>query len=236
MTGDRDLEHELRALSDRLDVPPAPDVTAAVLARLDETEPARPRRVRRVIAAAIAAVLAFVTAMLVSPAVRAAVYDFFRIGAVEIQHQPAPHPPRTEPVLPGEHDVTLDQARARTGFPLKLPAGLGDPDHVRLADDNQVVSMAFGDLRVDQFDGGLDPLFTKFTTAADIHHVHVGDHPAVWVARPHVVIHTDRDGRLRETGARLSATTLIWEADGITYRVEGDLTQTQAIAVAESLR
>jgi hypothetical protein len=34
----------------------------------------------------------------------------------------------------------------------------------------------------------------------------------------------------------MAGSTLIWEKDGITYRVEGDLTQQQAITIAESLR
>jgi hypothetical protein len=51
-----------------------------------------------------------------------------------------------------------------------------------------------------------------------------------------VVIYDDRDGILREASARLAASTLIWESDGITYRVEGDLTEAEAVAIAESLR
>lgn len=233
-----DVERALRDLSTRLDVPSTPDMTTEVLARLDTSPARRVRPVRRVIAAAVAAVLALVTAMIVSPAVRAAVYDFFRIGGVEIhQDQQAPHPPSIEPTLSGERDVTLDQARAEAEFPLKLPASLDAPDNVRLAGTPpRVVSMAFGDVRVDQFDGGLDPMFTKFASADDIHHVHVGADPAIWVARPHVVIYTDRDGTQQESSARLSASTLIWESGGITYRIEGDLTQIQALDLAESLR
>jgi hypothetical protein len=79
-------------------------------------------------------------------------------------------------------------------------------------------------------------MFTKFTSAADVHHVTVSGGPAVWVDRPHPVIYTDRDGTLREETARLAGSTLIWEYDGVTYRVEGELTERQAIAIAESLR
>jgi hypothetical protein len=69
-----------------------------------------------------------------------------------------------------------------------------------------------------------------------VHQVTVSGGPAVWVDRPHPVLYTDRDGRLRQEGARLAGSTLIWEKDGVTYRVEGDLTEHQAIAIAESLR
>jgi hypothetical protein len=236
-----DLEAALRAVGARLDVPPAPDPTAAILAALDE--PAPPvtgrRPVRRLVAAAVIALLALAAAMTVSPTVRAAVYDFLRIGGVEIhENQQPPVTPSGDPPMPGERTVSLAQARAEAAFPLKLPAQLGQPTSVHLAGGTppSVVSMAFGDLRVDQFDGSIDPMFTKFASAEDIHHVRVGDTDAIWVDRPHTVIFDDRDGELREETARLSGSTLIWEAAGITYRVEGDLTESEAITVAESLR
>jgi len=241
---DDQLEAALRTLGTRLDVPEPPDLTDRVLAGLDDT-PARPRRrpVHRIAAAVLAALLALATAMAVSPTVRAAVYDLFRIGGVEIhENEPAPvNPvPSVEPPLPGEHDVSLDEARRESNFPLRLPKKLGPPSTVRLIDDANVVSMAFGSahgqVRIDQFDGGLDPMFEKFTHSNDLHHVTVSGVPAIWVDRPHVVIYDDHTGRLREETARLSGSTLIWAHAGITYRVEGDLTQGQAIEIAESMR
>jgi hypothetical protein len=236
---DTALEAALRSLGARLDVPDPPEVTDAVLARLDEHAPAPRVWPRRLVAAAVAAVVALATAMTVSPAVRAAVFDFFRIGGVEIhENEPAPVIPSLDPPLPGERDVTLAEAALAVDFPLRLPATLGPPGAVRLIDGGRAVTMAFGEVRIDQFDGGLDPMFTKFTHAADVHHVTVdagGTVPAIWVARPHPVLYTDRDGTLRDESARLAGTTLIWEKDGITYRVEGDLTQERAIEIAESM-
>lgn len=187
------------------------------------------------VTAAIAALLALATAMVVSPAVRAAVFDLLRIGGVEIhENEPAPPTPTIEAPLPGERDVSLAQARDAVDFPLRLPAGLGEPDAVWVTGD-RVVTMAFGAVRIDQFDGGLDPIFEKFTMAEDIHRVTVGDQPGIWVDRPHVVLYTDEHGTTRDEAARLAGSTLIWEDDGVTYRVEGDLTETEALAIAESL-
>jgi hypothetical protein len=242
MNTDDELAAALRTLGTRLDVPDPPEVTGSVLARLDEPARVRWRTGHRLVAAAVAAVVALATAMVVSPAVRAAVYDLLRIGGVEIhENQPAPVTPLSmEPPLPGERDVTLAEARAAARFPLRLPTDLGEPATVRLIDDAEIVSMAFdsahGPVRVDQFDGGLDPVFTKFATAPDVHHVTVSGGPAVWVDRPHVVIYTDRDGQSRQESARLAGSTLVWERDGVTYRVEGELTDQQAIAIAESMR
>ena len=236
------LEAALRDLGTRLDVPEPLDVTATVLSRLDLDEKrTRWRPVHRLVAAAVAALVALATAMVVSPTVRAAVYDLFRIGGVEIENAPAPVlSPPVDPPLPGERDVSLEQAREAADFPLKLPAKLGEPVTVRLIDDARVVSMAFdsphGQVRVDQFDGGLDPMFRKFATAPDVRHVTVDGRSAVWVGRPHVVIYVDPDGRTREEFARLAGSTLVWENDGITYRVEGTLSQREAIEIAESMR
>lgn len=247
MTDDVDsaLDTGLRELGRRLDVPPTPDVTTAVLNRLDSPAPRRrvprrvPRLVPRLISVAIAALLALATAMVISPAVRAAVFDLLRIGGVDIhQNEPAPPTPTVEAPLPGERDLSLADARSAVDFTLRLPAGLGEPDTVRVTDD-RVVTMSFGgslgDIRIDQFDGGLDPVFEKFAMAEDIHRVSVGDQPGIWVDRPHIVLYTDEHGSLREEAARLAGSTLIWEDDGVTYRVEGDLTQPEALAIAESM-
>jgi hypothetical protein len=160
---------------------------------------------------------------------------------VEIhENSPAPTTPSVDPPLPGERDVSLAQARAEAGFPLRTPGELGEPTTVRLIDGARVVSMAFasphGAVRVDQFDGDLAPMFSKFAAQDDVRHVTVSGLPAVWVDRPHVVLYVGADGQMRQESARLAGSTLIWEADGVTYRVEGDLTEEQAVAVAESLR
>jgi hypothetical protein len=235
-----DLEAALRSLGTHLDVPKPPEVAPAVLSRLDEPARTRRRPARRLVTAAVAALVALATAMALSPAVRAAVFDLLRIGGVEIhENAPAPTAPSIDPRLPNERDVSLAEARAAAGFPLRMPGELGEPTAVRLTDDARVVSMSFdsphGAVRVDQFDGGLAPMFVKFAAADDVHHVTVSGTPAIWVDRPHVVLYNGPDGQMRESSARLAGSTLIWEYAGLTYRVEGELTEQQALAVAESL-
>ena len=238
---DETIEAQLRELGTRLDVPEPPDgarTAVAVLTRLNEPAP-RPanRLLPRLVAAAVALLLALAVAMTVSPTVRAAVLDFLRIGGVELRFQPPPVPPTSDPVLPGERDVTLAQAREQAAFDVKVPALLGDPESVRLIEGfpPSVVSLHYQGVRIDQFDGTLHPYFGKFTRAEDVVPTKVDGFDAVWVPRPHVVIYIDRAGTERQESARLATHTLIWEAGGLTYRVEGDLTRTQAIAIAESL-
>ncbi|MCT2581688.1 hypothetical protein [Actinophytocola gossypii] len=240
MTDRPDTEALLRDLAPHLDVPPPPSgdaLTTAVLTRLDE-HTRRPRvLLARLAAAVIALLLALGAAMAVSPQVRAAVLDLLRVGAVQLTHQPPPEASRTVP-LPGERTVTLDQARDLADFPLKTPAILGDPHQVRVAGGTppRVVTLHHEGVRVDQIDGTLDPLFLKFSHTADAVPTRVGDAYALWLPRPHAVRYLDPDGHPHEEPARLAATTLIWQADGITYRVEGDLTRADAVRLAESLR
>lgn len=241
------LETALRDLGARLDVPEPPELTGAVLTRLArlDTEPDAPRSVfltrvvPRLVAAAVVALLALGVAMAVSPTVRAAVFDLFRIGGVEIHHEPAPSAPPTNGrvELPGERVVSLEDARRAAPFEVAVPAALGDPDEVRIADGDppRVVSLLYDrGIRVDQFDGRLSPVFFKKTDAADMEMVRVGSVDGVWVPRPHPVFYVDRDGNERAESARLAASTLIWEADGMTYRLEGELSRDEAVRIAES--
>ncbi|OLF14957.1 hypothetical protein BU204_24610 [Actinophytocola xanthii] len=237
----------MRELGEHLHVPTPPSgpaLTTAVLSRLDD----RPRRTRpalavRLVAAAVALLAALGVAMAVSPQVRAAVFDLLRVGGVELNQGPPPPLRTTAPdaALPGERPVALDQARAAAAFPVAVPRSLGDPDSVLLAggDPPRVVSLRYtgaGETRIDQFDGVLGPVFQKFAGAPDAVPSVVDGHRGIWVPRPHLVLYLDRDGRLVEEAARLAGTTLIWEADGVTYRIEGPLSHEQALEIAESLR
>ncbi len=243
MTGDDRVEAALRELGGRLAVPEPPtDPAAAVLARLAEpaTRPA-PRVLPRLVAAAVALLVALAVAMAVSPTVRATVLDLFRIGGVEIHYTPPPVTPTTsDAAAPGERDVSLDAARAAVPFDIRVPRLLGDPDSVRVIDSAdggppRVVSLRYPGARVDEFGGRIAPFFEKFLRAADVVRTDVDGAPAIWIPRPHPVLYVDEHGTIHEEAARLAAKTLIWEENGLTYRLEGDLTRAQAEAIAATL-
>jgi len=172
----------------------------------------------------------------VSPTVRAAVLDFLRLGGVDIHFQPPPvQPTTTDTPQPGERDVSLAQARTAVPFDIRVPRLLGDPESVRVIAP-RVVSLRYPGARLDEFDGRLSPVFEKFTSAPDAERTRVGVASAVWIPRPHVILYVDDDGTIHEEAARLAAKTLIWEEHGVTYRLEGDFTQRQAVLLAESMR
>ncbi|MER7893278.1 hypothetical protein ABTX15_25990 [Micromonospora sp. NPDC094482] len=234
-----DLERELRDLRAWLETPEAPDVTARVRAQLAASAPRR-RRWRYYLAAGLVALL---VALL--PPGRAAVADavagLLRFAGVTIVTSPGPPPPsRTVSPLPSQRPAGLDEAQRAVRFPIRVPARLGPPEQVLVADPDgtgryRVATLLYrgGALRVDAFDGHLDPVFVKRSSAAELVTVH-GDF-AAWVAGPHALTYVDRAGEVRVETARLAASTLIWQEAGVSYRLEGDLAKAEAIEIAESL-
>jgi len=231
---DARLAAALRALGDRLDVPPAPEVREAVLARL----PARRRPVvPRWATVAAALVLVFAAAVTFSPAVRATVTDLLRFAGIELRSEPGP-PVRGQGLLPGERSVELAEARRLTAFPIGVPAGYGPPDDVRITGDpTRVVSLLYqgGAVRVDEFDGQLGPVFEKFLGMSGGRRVSVAGSPGIWIERPHELMYVDRAGEWRTETARLAAQSLVWQRDAVTYRLEGAFTFDDAVKIAAAV-
>lgn len=205
------------------------------------TPPGATRTGRRWILAGIAALIAVVAG--VAPA-RAAVVDavggLLRIAGIEVRREPAPGglPSRPSP-LPSLSTVTLADARRVALFPLRVPATLGAPEQVQLADPDpagapRVVTLVYrgGTVRLDEFDGAVSPYFFKTAPGADW--TEVGQAQAIWLPAPHPVTYVGRDGVERTETARLAGPTLVWTADEVTYRLEGlpDLDQARNIALS----
>jgi hypothetical protein len=237
-----DLERQLRDLSAWLDTPDPPDVTARVRARLAAPVPRR-RRWRYYLAAALVALL---VALL--PPGRAALADavagLLRFAGITIATSPAPALPTGDPSpLPSQRAAALDEAQRKVLFPIRLPAKLGPPEQVLVADPDgtgtyRVATLLYrgGALRIDAFDGQLDPVFHKQASGPGVEWVQVNGDFAVWVGGPHAVSYVDRTGAARMATARLATSTLIWEDAGVSYRLEGDLAKADAIEIANSLR
>lgn len=252
MTDLRDLEDELRLLGRTAIIdPPADDLAERVLARALDDRPGRVRRAwrwlvrsrRRLVAMIIAAVI---IALGLTPPVRATVLEWLRIGGVVIKTAPPqgtsvsanPQPP--VPVGPSR---TLAEARRLVDFPLGVPAELGTPDRVSVSDDRRVVLMSWGtgasQIHIEQFDGQLSWVFVK-KYWQDVTPTVVSGRDAVWLSRPHPIVYVDREGVERTAGTRISGPSLVWQrttagAD-VTLRLEGDVSQPRAQAIAQSVR
>jgi hypothetical protein len=237
-----DLGTELRALAAWMDVPEAADQRTAVRNRLTRPRPGR-RRLRRWIISVIAALAG--TVVVVAPA-RAAVVDaagyVLRVVGIEVRRERVTGglPARPSP-LPSLRSAALEEARRVALFPVRVPATLGTPEQVLLADPDgtgapRVVTFTYrgGAVRFDQFDGAASPLF--FKTAPDAQWVGVGPDSGIWLPGPHPVTYVGRDGAEHTETARLAGPTLIWVTGAVTYRLEGLPTVAEASAAALSLQ
>jgi hypothetical protein len=193
-----------------------------------------------------------------SPAAREAVADFVGIGGVRVKVGPRPAPAPTTP--PGENlslgvETTLDDARERVDFPIRVPSvlGLADPDRVfysgfptggrislvyRAQPDWLPEASATGvGLLVTEFPGDIEPdLMKKLTTQGQVKPTEVNGRPALWVRGPHTLFFVDKDGRQQADTLRLSANALIWMDGDTTMRIESELSLVDALTIAESMR
>jgi hypothetical protein len=248
------VEAELRELGRELDVPPAASPAAAVRQRLEGPAVRRPhpaprgtgilRRWRPAWRAAliVVAVLAFLLAA--TPQGRAVVAHVLRFAGIELQQEPGPAPsPRSSAALPGERRMSLAEARQHVSFPILVPAALGRPSEVVVSDGGRIASLIYrrtpyGLVRMDEFAGHLDPVFfQKFIQLGDVSQVRVNGLKGLWIKGPHVLLYVTRDGTPAAASARLTTgNTLIWGTPQVALRLEGNLTKTEALAIAGSAR
>lgn len=239
------MEERIAELAAHFDYPNTPDLRQEVGAAL-----ARPSRgwlrPGAAWAAAAALVVAVVTLSLV-PAARASLGEIVRIGAVRLGFGPsveqelaeAPGVALVEIDFGGE--TSLELAREAFARPILLPAyppALGEPDRVFVQqsipgegvalvwlNENGTVKLAVFELTGDPFLTKLQPNVIEQTT--------VGGAQAYWTQGPYLV---EIDGGSVEQRRLIDGHVLIWEAGGVTYRLETHLSLAEARRIAESLQ
>jgi hypothetical protein len=216
---DDDIEAALRDLGQKIQVPGPPDLTASVLTRINA-----PRKRNRWLTALVAAFTAFAIAFAVSPAVRAGVQNLLEFAGVEFRTEP---PASIAPPLPSQ-EVSLDEARKQMPFEIHLPPQLGTPDKITVH-EGRFVTLYYGDLRLDQFDGTLSPAIGKLIHGEGVEQI--GD--KVWIPYPHQIFYIDRNGEWRDEEPHGAGQTLIWQRGQVTLRLEGDLTKERALEIGE---
>lgn len=139
-------------------------------------------------------------------------------------------------------ETTLDQALERLHFNPSLPAyptDLGDPDRVFLqSQGGQVLIMVWTDpqhpnsVRLSLHTIGPGSWSATKIEPATIEHTLVNGLEALWAEGPYPLQMTNGDMDIRRL---VDGRVLIWEQDGLTYRLESDLTMEEAVKIAESL-
>jgi hypothetical protein len=178
------------------------------------------------------------------------------LGGLRLVFGPAPSPLPSMAVGPGLGEpTTLAEARSTVSFSLRLPGlpELGNPDLVYLAEPpaGGAVTLLYREregfpadpvtnigLIVTQFRADIAPeSFEKLLdSGVRVTPAKVDGLSAWWVAGgEHFFFYRDAQGRVVPSTLRLASDTLIWEEEGVTYRVEGALSLEDAVRVAESL-
>lgn len=216
-----------------------------------------PRRIRRVTWRGWLqlAALVLLALLLITPPARAGVASLIRIGAVRIglatesSATPAPHSSPTPMPLPSLLDLagatTLAQARTQAGFPIRLPTyppDLGPPQYVFLQQlDGPMVVLVWTDPthpdspRLALFEMTSN-VFVQKSQARIVAETTVDGQPALWTEGPYFVEVYSGGQVSYSLRVLVNGHVLVWEAHGITYRLETTLPLDQAVQIAESLR
>lgn len=253
------VEQALVDLGRHVRFPDGADLAPAVLARLEPARPAgvphraaAPRRIV-VLAAATLAVLVGGLALF-SPAVRAAlVRSFFLPGIRIIVGEPEPEAPiqTLGRGLELGEPVPFSKAQAEVDFPIRLPRVLGRADRVFLEEFvaggrvwlvyrtgpglPEAEETGVG-LLVTEFQGGIDEEFLKKVQfeGGSVQPVQVDANRGYWIEGAHTLFFIDEDGNFVEDRTRVAGNVLVWEEDGVTYRIESDLGLGGTLGIAHS--
>lgn len=234
-----DLEQRLVALGSALELPPAPDVVPAVLARL----PARRRRrrpARRTLVLALAATLLLAGGAMAVPPTRHEILQILGLRGVQIERvrQLPPGAVSTGVRLGLGRPIPLARARHAAAFTALLPSA---PALAYLGHDipGGRISLLVGRLLIIEFRGSDSTrfIFKLLGSGTRLEHVRVNGQPGFYLSgAPHQVLFQTESGDIEADNVRLAGNVLLWQQGPLTIRIEGTHSLTQARALARSLR
>ncbi len=212
---------------------------------------ARSRRLRRPLVTVVASVAAVVLVAVAIPPSRDAVLDALGVGSGSngsgaTEHsavrRPHPAPPPTTVPLPAVLSLDLASARAAVGFPIGVPGPAGVVP-TKVVIDRRVPGglvvleyPAFNVVEVASPPNAAADLAPTIAAERDVRIMSVRGRPALWITGTHQEIpYLDRDGILRRGVTRATGHVLLWEENGVTYRVEGFDNEASARAMATSI-
>jgi len=258
---DRDLERTLSDIGTRLETPKR-DLWPAVRERIAERR-ARPwwSRLgldRRTLApVAVTLVVILVAAFLLTPDLAARAAEILGVPGAQIfrvRTNPPPSPTTGASVtFPGQRAASVAEASRLAGFPVRVPATLGAADEIyvelapvrvtlvyRSRQGLPVTAVPGVSALIVEFKGSLDaPILGKTIgpgTTLEAVPLSTGN-AAYWLAgQPHQFFYRDATGAIQPDTLRLAGNTLLWDAGGITYRLEAQVTREEAVRIASSLR
>jgi hypothetical protein len=252
MTPDR-LDAELREVAADVRWPATPDLAERVVARLEagarQPSRARPERGSRPrpwsplghgpgVAATVIATL-LIAGVLVAP-VRSAVLGVLGIrGPDRVVRVPGP-PDTSRPALDVGARTTLAEAQRRLAFAIRLPRALRPPREVRYSDAiaGGAVTLIGSGAALLETQGGIDPVLQKGVgPGARARPVSVAGTPGYFITGTREIAVLDRDGHMIPASRSLARSdVLVWQLDGIAFRLETRGGLRRALAIARSVR
>lgn len=211
----------------------------------------RPPLLRPVLAVICVAALALGLTLTLSVTARRAVADFLGVVGIRVTFDDDPGvTARPLEEIPLGEPVTRGAASRRAGFRVLVPAGEDSPAFyfdrhvaahgmVSVVYPRDAATLADVDLLVTQFAASVREEFVKKIgmLGSEIRYVAVRDSDAYWISGdPHYFFYEQRNGFIRQETVRLAGNVLLWEEDGVTYRIEGAGSLRAARRLAESLR
>lgn len=250
MSDHQNIEYRLAELADDIDWPDV-DVTGGVRQRI-RAEPSSARRPTMGWKAAVAALAALVVILAV-PVGRQAIADLLGVAGIEVAFTDQAHDTDSIQLDLGE-PVSLQDTTERSTFPISLPAlaEVGTPTAIYLEEGPPTVVHATWEagpdlpevavtgigLLLTQFESGTEQtVFSKeLSDSTSVEVTAVGDDPALWIeGAPHQLTYRPANGIQTREVSRLAANVLIWESNGITYRLESDIDLQPALRIAQAL-
>lgn len=248
-------EQVIREKASALPYPPTPDIANRVQRR--STKAISPTG--RLIKAAVVVTLAIAIGLAAVPQVRAAITDILRLGAVRIFLSP---PTGTSvstvsatsvaPIVDNlnlANSISPTEAIKTAPFPLKSPThppDLGQPDAIlveHLGEPVYVMVWMSSDvpdtpylLLYQMGSAASNGLFLGKLRPPIVTTIEVNGQSAFWTTGPYIIQFFQQGQAIPGTERNVASHGLIWEVDGVTYRLEGDFSREKAVQIAESLQ
>ncbi|HEY7628272.1 MAG TPA: DUF4367 domain-containing protein [Ilumatobacteraceae bacterium] len=243
---DAEMISALKSLGESLDASPPSDVVSNVRAAIDaEAKRRRKRRWRG--AAAVAAT----ASTLLIPGVRTAVAHRFGIGGVKVHEiSPAETVPPVGTAFALGQRVDLDEARSAVDYHVLVAPGPDLPRPTVYLRDNGIVSFVYPatstlppspgtdvGLIITEFSGDSRDIIEKFlNNTTDVEQLTVNGAHALWITRgDHFVFFINDKNQDVDVPGHIAGNTLLWVEGDVTIRLEGQISQADAVRIAESM-
>lgn len=260
---DPELESRLRELAPHVAFPPTPALSRSIIAAIQPRPDRRSAMQSRLVFASVAALVLIAVAIVAIPASRHAVARWIDIPGIHISwlDDDPPASVETEIRLGLGSRVELNEAIDQAGFQVSFPADdrADEPDEVFYNPSPAsgptfppgVVSFVYyaGDelpavpgtdvgLLITEFQGVPSSVWANksLMMESDVFTTRINDEEALWLPDTHLIsIQPQSAGDIMTPATRSTGSVLIWNQDGITYRIEGNLSFAEMKAIAESM-